>query len=1542
MVFSYRNPDRSSHRTSAGNNVYWFGVFRILEGLIVAGKMLLAPYSDVGLCALHVKLRKCFVSVLQFATSLVPIPEQSVLSQVEAEIEAFGGVDDVQVTLSTSSSAGTDTNLYTVTFVGPAVAGNVPQLSVIDVGENGCSEIAGATVSLPLTTPEKTLVNSFVPLYKVQNTADLAHDATAADVKAAIETLTGACMVDVARSVMGNGYEWLVTFFGGDGDGNDPLLRAMRPNALLLDSDADYVEPEAVVVPILRTELSTPLSGVPYYVRAAAVNVVGTGTFRTSSPTSLQPAAQPPTPPTRATVGPSSDTELIVQWDGPLSDGGETVSEYVVEWDTAATFDSGSDGNPLGLMVVDASEQGSVADVQAVRVSVEDGKFMAGSFFLEYNGQVTGSIPFDASAVEVETALETLCTVGDVAVSRSLGPANGGYTWLVTMVAAAEGGEAGDGRVSTSSALQTVTSHKLQVDGVNLLTCDTFARTACLSNPDSTSVGLETRKEVQRLFCQTSAGFTIDFMGETTATGDITNGAAVASEIETALEALYNIGDVTVTGSCGGAYVYVTFENDGGDIPLLLSSEDGSFEEVTRGGAQVVVGQKPFSVVIGGIVATPSTRRVRISAYNRIGYSDFAVATHDSSEMVSVGVGAPALPENIAVEVATARSAWVHWDAPASDGGHAVTDYIVEIDTSDGFDSVCGDGPEVQRLTVSSEIAAHDGETFSLAIGGVEYVTCVAWDVDVQALQTALQNGLAGLGDVVVTRGGDGTSAWAYGYTYSITFAPVGADTLANFPEMVVSTCVAGDAIFEVKTVRDGTGAVATAALPCRADNLLPLLMYSVPASDAEGAGDTALGQFGYLVAGLAPGSSYRARVAATNAKARSPWSFLGYPGKPTTFSPAGVPKIARNVTVTPGTNPGEAHVGLGLPVGIDVNGAEGLPLQGFRVEVAKRVYETQVVAVTFAWDAAASTSIVYPTEGSYSLSVDGASTWCLEWDASAEEIELALDSLLTVDGVSVEALQPEVNSTSDAPAAYSDRPMLVSFTGPRLSNGDQDPIGYSFLSPCTAFDAGAGLDVYTVADGVAGTVSPSFTLSTAVDGTPVSGSYLVSFGYRGNLGLRLGEGADAPVSVKVEAGSRTVQSSQDLSRYVSEGDVVGVKGVELVVTGEFACEDTDTAGLIVAGYVCSFAVESPHPFDAEGVPAYGASNSLGSVHIQSGNPAELLTGRDLTPYLLAGDVIIIRDPTSGQYFQGTVSSLDATRVTLDAAYTGPSTGAVRAAAFYRPFAVVPSDASAEELRDAIEALPSVGSAEVSRKGPDKNDGFEWSVTLTSFNGLLSGAHTLQVSSTTAMALDVTGCDVSNVNVDGTYLATGDMVDGRMRYKLIGRQSYIQYDSSADTGIGLWVMTDEMGTPYVLANAAASPRDSILPPIGGTSFWSVSNCAVALPTSPTTVLSGGTVSSLETEAGVEGSFSELVKDVSTQPGVREVQQIQLGATTDALDGTFTVDFANAGGFIAAWDISASDMEVKATNQIDSCDPLRLKSRDHGAHQSPLVSADILR
>lgn len=1426
-----------------------------------------------------------------------------VLWQIEAEIEAFGAVDDVIVTKSADTSIDTFyLNQYTVTFSGPAVAGNVPQLRVIDLGENGCGGKVDGTFGQEV---ERTLVESFIPLYKVQNTANLTYNATAEDVKAAIEGLSGACTVDVSRSVRGNGYEWLITFSDSS---DDRVLRAMRPNAVRLDNIMDYVDTEAVVVPILRVDLKALKSGVPYYVRAAAINEVGVGRFRVSSPTSLQPAPQTPGAPRRVTAMALSDAEILVQWEAPLFDGGEKISEYALEWDISPKFDSAADGNPMGSVVLAASDQGSVVDVQAVRVSIDDGLYLAGSFSLKYNGQTTNSLPFDASAADVETALESLCTVGDVAVTRTLGPANGGYTWLVTIMAQVGWGEPGDGQVSTTSALQAVTSHKLSVDGENLLACGNASRSSCWSDPDRSSVGVETQREIQRLLCRPYSDFNITFMGETTG---VLSREADATEIEKALEDLYTIGDVTVTGACGtstNSLVYVIFENDAGDLPPLSSSVEGQFEEVNKGTAQIVVGRKSFSYTIGGVpTATPLS--IRISAYNRIGYGEFSLATHDATEVVLGGVRGPSLPENIAVEIASEQSAWIYWESPSSDGGDEVTEYIVQVDTNDGFDSICGDGPEIQTFTMSAETSAHAGETFNLTIGDEQYMTCLEWDTSnsVFPIQDVLRSAGGSLQDVIVTRGGDASAVWDYGYVFSVTFIHNASESaLADIQQMDVVSCGTGtdSVVFNVNTVHDGT---ATEASACRAEHLLPRKSETVLASETKGAGNSAAGEFGYLVTGLTPGMEYRARVAAVNSVARSPWRFVGYPGRPAAFAPVDVPNIVRNVTVTPGSKAGDFHVRLGLPVGINNNGASGLPLQGFRVEMSRRIFEVQAVSVIFSNDTSGS-GIVYPTQGSYSLTVDNATTWCLDWNSSAEEVELALDSLPTVDGVRVEYLLPDNNSSvSVATSSDSSRSLFVSFTGSHLSNGDQDLMA---LGTCVALNAGAYFEVYTVTHGVAGAVSPVVTVSTsATNGATISGSYTLHFGYRAELNLRLGEGGagnDSSVYVSVDAGSRTIRCSSDLSHYISPDDLVEIQGVELVVAGDFKCEDTVAWDNSLAEYPCTFTAKSPHPVGAIGVPIYGASNGLGSVHVDSGS-TRVLTDWDLTNYLMAGDIIVIRDPGSHEYHSSVIASVTSTSVLLEEGYPGSSS--LRAAAFFSPFVVVPFDASAEELRDAIVSLPSVGSAEVNREGPDEYSAFKWRVELTSFNGPLSGAHNIRVSSTTTNALEVSWCDEAR---NGKYIATGEMIDGRMRYKLVDYPSYIQYDSSADNGLGLWVLTnddsDELSVT-ALPRPDGAARDTMLPPTGSLSSWDA-ECIVSLTTSPVTILDGN-ISSMETQEGVEASFSSLAKNVITTPGQPEVQEIQLGAISDALGGTFLVDFADAGGVTAAWDTSAADMEVSS-------------------------------
>ncbi|KAG5186907.1 hypothetical protein JKP88DRAFT_308697, partial [Tribonema minus] len=74
-----------------------------------------------------------------------------------------------------------------------------------------------ATTQLPVSAAAYSTDGLVIPELVVGRTADIAYDASALNVKHALEALEGTCAVDVSRSVRGNGYEWLVTFLDGSG-----------------------------------------------------------------------------------------------------------------------------------------------------------------------------------------------------------------------------------------------------------------------------------------------------------------------------------------------------------------------------------------------------------------------------------------------------------------------------------------------------------------------------------------------------------------------------------------------------------------------------------------------------------------------------------------------------------------------------------------------------------------------------------------------------------------------------------------------------------------------------------------------------------------------------------------------------------------------------------------------------------------------------------------------------------------------------------------------------------------------------------------------------------------------------------------------------------------------------------------------------------------------------------------------------------------------------------------------------------------------------
>jgi len=99
--------------------------------------------------------------------------------------------------------------------------------------------------------------------------------------------------------------------------------------------------------------------GTDYYVRVAAVNSRGPGAPAASLPAFDHPRTLP-TSPSRVSLAPASPTALVVGWAPPLSDGGDPVTAYRVEWDTDPLFESNRRLPHKGVTTVAASAAASL------------------------------------------------------------------------------------------------------------------------------------------------------------------------------------------------------------------------------------------------------------------------------------------------------------------------------------------------------------------------------------------------------------------------------------------------------------------------------------------------------------------------------------------------------------------------------------------------------------------------------------------------------------------------------------------------------------------------------------------------------------------------------------------------------------------------------------------------------------------------------------------------------------------------------------------------------------------------------------------------------------------------------------------------------------------------------------------------------------------------------------------------------------------------------------------------------------------------------
>jgi len=626
-------------------------------------------------------------------------------SLMKTEIEFILGKDSIEVNkeiIPYSAGISGAGVTYHITFSGKSVRGKNNPIMIIDIGENGCldADDYGNTFSsgIALATVYNKNI-AFLPFYKVQTTASIPFNATAKDVKFALENLSQVCKADVSRDIYRNGFAWRITFAPintGFEEFYSPLI-AMTSNGENLNS---LIDPEVRVISFQEIEIKVNLPGVRHFARLSAKNKFGSGRASMSNPISIQPADQIPTKPRHVFTEALSNSEIFVQWEMPLYNGGTPITHYKIEYDEKISFDSGPNNAPYGMQIVSSNKMGSIADIQTVTVSVDPNPlsyiYIGGTFMLSFDGQTTKQLPHDATPQDMKMALEELCTISNVSVTRSMlcsieSNENScsdvqGYTWIISFFSVTY---AGDQYNRCASPLRRKRTNKFEVDGSFLYACKDRELTVCNKFGYSKAT-LGTTQEIQR-FSVAKSDFTISALGQTT---QVIAKAETVENLKKKIEALSSIGTVDV--SCIGCHdkviasgrdVYLTFMSLRGDIPdIVISDPNVTVVEVMKGICPYKVGRSSFSSIIYGLTSV-KTWHVRVSAFNKVGSGNFVNSQPSPNYLYVV---APSAPSNMVASSSSSSSVKISWNSPVTNGGTPISDFIIEYDASQTFTSKNG------------------------------------------------------------------------------------------------------------------------------------------------------------------------------------------------------------------------------------------------------------------------------------------------------------------------------------------------------------------------------------------------------------------------------------------------------------------------------------------------------------------------------------------------------------------------------------------------------------------------------------------------------------------------------------------------------------------------------------------------------------------------------------------------------------------------------------------------------------------------------------
>ncbi len=456
----------------------------------------------------------------------------------------------------------------------------------------------------------------------------------------------------------------------------------------------------------------------------------------------------------------TSYSSLAVEFGPSADDGGKPVTSYKIEWDALEllAYDYGASSSSLLY---------SQNDMYSVMVTASEND-ISGTWRAEVGGYATGPISAVADKVEVQTALNSLPTVGEVSVIRraAITSPGYGYEWIISRRATScfDTTEVVEGTVGKCSEIRVSTDANAAPGSFG---ASALLGTLSGTNPEVSSqpivVGLD-GFEQQAVTLEVDTGylggtFVLSLQGYSTTklTWDIS-----AFDMEKALLPIagkvmvrrtvldtdrsirWNVVFLDLVGNVSPLEVDASeiLKTDFGaslsqNVKKIRTSTLPAMESALRGSMEV---QEPGEVVIGNLVPG-ALYHVTVSSYNGV---SLVWGPRKAATPVAISASLPFMSPLGVVAVPSSSSILnVSWSPPFTpEYGMPPSMYKVDWGSAPGIS-------EIQRVTISGTGAAMGG-TFRLKFEGATTLP-IAWNADASTVEDAL-NALPTIGLVLVQK----------------------------------------------------------------------------------------------------------------------------------------------------------------------------------------------------------------------------------------------------------------------------------------------------------------------------------------------------------------------------------------------------------------------------------------------------------------------------------------------------------------------------------------------------------------------------------------------------------------------------------------------------------------------------------------------------------------------------------------------------------------------------------------------------------------------